>query len=292
MADVECRFEKPNSEAAEKPLTVGDRFAWSCEGKIPNLDLSKTELRLEEADKYKLKVFKIQKADSGALLLDVTSYVVGEHTIKAAQLVDAENSVLLGDLKFTVASVQNPEEPVKEPFGPLGPVRFFPTLFVSLIAVVVILLLIPVALSGLRRRRRRKLMEKLDARSFQYAAFPELHRELRSEQRKHLFLTDPISESSDEDRRLAFETLKDSFRTYVSRQFRVPAYTWKASRVVRTVARETSLRENAIKEMAETLREIERAEKDPSKLSSMDLFQLLKMMKGTSEVLEKEARRG
>lgn len=288
MADVNCRFELPEG----KDLTVGDRFTWACEGSLPNLDISKTELRLEEADKYKLKLFRIQKGENGTLLLDVTSYVVGDHTIKAAQLVDAENSVLLGDLKFTVSSVQDPKEPIKEPFGPVPPVRFFPILFVVLIASAVVILLIPVFSSWLKRRRRRKLMEKLDARSFQYAAFPELHRELRAQQRQYLFLTDPGAEGNEDERKLVFGMLKETFQTYVSRQFRLPAFTWKAGRVMQTVAQETRLRENALKELGTTLREIERADKDPSKLTSRDLFQLVKMMKNTSEIIEREARRG
>lgn len=288
MADVNCRYELPEG----KDLTVGDRFTWACEGSVPAIDVSKAELRLEEADKYKLKLFKIQKADNGALLLDVTSYVVGDHNLKAVQLVDAENSLLLGDLKFTVTSVQDPKEPIKEPYGPMGPVRFFPTLFMILILAAVFILLLPVLLSWVKRRRRRKLMDKLDSRSFQYAAFPELHRELRAQQRQYLFLTDPGAEGEEEERKLAFVSLKDSFQTYISRQFRVPAFTWRSGRIVNTISQETRLRENALKDLGMTLREIERAERDPNKLTSRDLFQLVRMMKNTSEILEKEAHRG
>lgn len=288
MADLNCRTDLPEG----KSLTVGDRFTWACEGSIPALSLEKTELRLEEADKYKLKLFKIQKSEQGALLLDTTSYMVGEHTLKAVQLVDPEHSVLLGDLKFTVSSVQDPKEPVKEPFGPMGPVRFFPVVFLALIAAAVILFSIPFLVSWLRRRRRRKLMESLDARSFQYAPFPELHRNLRSLQREFLFLADFGAEGSEEEKKTAFLRMKEFFRDYLSRQFRVPAFQWGSVAIVKALLRETSLKEEALKEVALTLREIERAEKDPVKLTAKDLFQLLKMMKQTSETVEKETRHG
>lgn len=291
MADMNCR---PGLEEG-KTLTVGERLTWACEPTAPNsvnIDLAKAELRLEEADKYKLKLLGAQKGENGTILLDTTTYVVGDHTLKAVQLVDPTSSALLGDLRFTVTSVQDPKQPVQEPYGPMGPMRFFPILFFALILVAIVLFLIPVILGWITRRRRRKLMETLDAQSFQYAPFPEFHRVLRGLQREHLFLADPRSDSAEPEKLKAFGTMKDSFRVYLSRQFRVPAFKWNAVGVVKTLLRETKLKENAIKEVAVTLRELERAEKDPAKLTPMDLHQLLKMMKNTSEVVEKEVPRG
>ncbi len=287
MAELNCRTELLEG----KPLTVGDRFTWACEGAVPNFDFTNVELRLEEADKYKLKLFGVQKSEQGALLIDTTSYMVGDHTLKAVQLVDLENSILLGDLKFQVSSVQDPKEPVQEPFGPMGPQRFFPTLFFGLLVTALILFLIPIFLGVIQRRRRRKLMETLDSKSFQYAAFPELHRELRALERQHLFLADHRTEGSEDEKKISFETMKSAFRVYLSRQYRIPAFNWRSAAILKALFRETNLRPEALKEVAVTLREIERAEKDSSKQTSMDLFQLLKMIKNTSEVIEKEGRR-
>lgn len=288
MAELNCSLNVEN----EKALTVGDRFSFSCEGTdIPALDLAKAEIRLEEADKYKLKLFQVQKSPSGALLLDLTSYQVGEHTLKAVQLVDSENSVLLGDLKFTIESVQNPKEPVKEPFGPWGPIWFMPYLFLALVGTALVLFSLPFLFTWLKRRQRKKLMDILDSKSFQYAAFPELHRELRRLQREHLFLADSSAPGDEASYQKAFQEMQGHYLTYLSRHFRIPAFQWTANQVVRALLKDFELPEKTLGQVAVSLREVERARKDPTKLNSKDLNQLLKMMKQTSELLETGAKR-
>ena len=114
MAIAQCTLliEKPEE------LTVGVPFLLHCDESI--LSLQKPELRIDPQNQYDLKL--LGPGPTGQDFL-VTSLRAGQHTIHAAQFVDAQQSLLIPDLQFSVKSVLDPKNPKAEPFGPLGPLK-------------------------------------------------------------------------------------------------------------------------------------------------------------------------
>lgn len=286
MADLECSVQ-----TGEKELTVGDRFALSCHGNIPDLDLKAVELKVDEADKYKLKLFQAAKSSDG-LQLEVTSYAAGDHEIKAAQLVDSSHSLVLSDMKFHVASVQDPQHPQEKPFGPVGPLHFFPWLVVVLLAALLVAVITPFVVVGLQKRRRTKLIAEIDHQAFQYGPFHEMHRLLRQSQRRYLFLSDAHVVAENKDLLAAFQEIDSAFLTYVTREFRVPIKKWPIRRCLRLIkAEHTQLSEETVTELRQALAELEKARRHPEKNQSQDLLQLLKIVRTVSDKIEVEERR-
>jgi hypothetical protein len=129
MAIAQCQLniEKPDE------LTVGQSFLLHCDSSVSTLQ--NPELRLDPADNFKLRILKGNPSTGDFI---VTSLSAGQHQIKAAQLVDASQSVVLSDLQFTVKSVLDPKEPKKEPFGPMGPlvIKISPLIWALLAALI------------------------------------------------------------------------------------------------------------------------------------------------------------
>lgn len=141
---VNCNLEQ---QSTEKPLTVGQEFFVLCEGDLPDVkDTQAIELRLEKEDHYKLKLLSLEPVNSKQWSLKMVSYQVGSHDIKAVQVIASDESIVLGDLRFTVSSVMKPEEPIQEPFGVTAPVKaawplellILASLFVFTLAALVI----------------------------------------------------------------------------------------------------------------------------------------------------------
>ena len=150
MAIAQCQLniEKPDE------LTVGQSFLMHCDSSVSALQ--NPELRLDPADTYKLRILK---SNSAAGDFVVTSLSAGQHQIKAAQLVDASQSVVLSDLQFTVKSVLDPKEPQKEPYGPRGPmlIKISPLVW-AILAVLVLGTAVSLFWGFYRSFQKRKLL--------------------------------------------------------------------------------------------------------------------------------------
>lgn len=285
MADLSCQLERAqnqdHSDEAIKPLSVGEKFLLHCEGSVPTLDPATLELRLDEADRYKLKLFDFKSTSPGSADLLVTSYVVGPHELKNVQLTDANHSLVLGDLRFEVASVQKADEPRKEPFPPAGPMSFFPWAFALTILGLFLAVLAAFFLLFLRRRHRRKLLEEIDSRAFQYAPVPEFYREIRLLQREHLFLTDAKAVAPPEVNLAEILVQMDRvFRLFLVRTYRIPAHRYVSSRFLKELSKSHGATPEKIEQIREALVELDRArESQAPKLRASDLEQLLRLMK-------------
>lgn len=321
MADLNCTVEKPPKD--EKPYTVGDRFAITCSsaggsgesapagesvsggtapgGAVPGetasvqpipqvglLNLEKTELRLDEKDKYVLKLFKVEKAENGDLRLLVTSYKVGDHKLQALQLVDDSHAFVMSDLEFQVASVQNPQEPRTEPYPPFGPLRFFPWPIVLVTLAMVILMITPFVVIAWRRRLRRVYLREVDSQAFQYPAFQDLHRSLRQLQRKYPFLGDShhVVQEGDQGAVAGLKELREAFDIYLMRSYRLPVKKWGRKQILRTLESELpNVEERHLNALELTLKEFEKAEKQSAKLAAKDVTQIMHMIRRLSDDL-------
>lgn len=287
MADVSCKVEKILQIKDQPNLTVGEKFKLQCDGAWPKMDPAKLELRLDEADKNKLKFFDFNSTSATSADLIVTSYVVGKHEFKAAQLVDSQNSVLLNDLKFEVVSVQNPKEPIKEPFSPQGPLTFFPWSFVFAVVLLASLVLAAVAFQMFRRRHRSKLMQQVDAKVFQYPPVPEFYRLVRQLQRHHLFLTDPKVPTGDTNLVELLQQFDEHFRVFITRVYRLPAHSDPSKKVLSELNERGKMDPILFAELQKTLRELDRAKAVPERITGADLAQLLRLMKNVVDLTAK-----
>lgn len=277
MAEVSCQAQLPEDSSAG--LTVGQRFVLRCEGAWPTMDSATLELRLDEADKYKLKLlgYNPVAADQSELL--VVSYVVGPHELKAAQLTDSANSVVLNGLKFEVKSVQNPEQPVQEPFPPMGPMAFFPWFFVGFLAVLLGTVLLGVFFGYARRRQRANLMKEIFEKVYQYPPLPEFYRELRSLQRQYLFLTDPKASAEGADLSLILRGLDQQFRILLARVYQLPAHRWPSHKTLKELNETLGKDSVILPGLRQLLRELDRAAENTQKLQGADLEQISRLMR-------------
>ena len=143
-------------------LDVGKLFEISCQSdstsapEFVNFNPDHLELRLSEAENYKLKILKAEKFSDNEMKLTVTSYKAGEHNLKALQIVDGDKSYVLGDLKFTVKSTIDPKEPRKEPFPSIGPFAVQLPMWYWLTGAVVLILVIFQIYWSIRQRKQKK----------------------------------------------------------------------------------------------------------------------------------------
>ncbi|MBX3017948.1 MAG: hypothetical protein KF767_08665 [Bdellovibrionaceae bacterium] len=279
MADVNCQVNAPPADGENPGLTVGARFVLHCEGAWPAMDEKSLELRLDEADKHKLKLVAFKPSGAGAAELEVISYVVGPHELKAVQLTDAQNSVVLNNIKFQVASVQNPEAPMKEPYPPLGPMTFFPWMFAAAIAILVGVLVAGLLAGVFRKRRRVKLLNEVLDRSYQSAPAPEFYRELRALTRQYLFLTDPKASSDGAPLADILRALNSHFRVFLTRTYLIPAQRLTTSKTLAELAPVLGPESAALQKLGQVLRELDRALDNEARVRGADLEQISRLVR-------------
>lgn len=279
MAEVQCRV-KPLSQEETHPLTVGERFVLSCEGPWPSMDLKTLELRLDEKDKYALKLFSFQMNGASTAELLVTSYTVGPHDLKAVQLTDAQNSVVLNGVNFNVQTLQDPKDPRKEPYPHLGPIVIYPWFFVVVMAVLVATLAAGGGLLFILRRRRQNMLKEIIGKTYQSAPLPEIHRELRALARRHLFLADPKAPPSPEaqlgDIAVLFNQL---LRVFLTRMYLLPAHRLPTIKVVRELGAIWGEDSSVTRDLFQLLKELDLAVEQRDKVTTQDLAQLMRNLR-------------
>jgi len=270
---MECQVE---TSPDHPQLTVGDKFAVVCQGPWPESFTSgKVELRLEEADKYKLNL--LQYSD-GKLL--VTSYRPGEHELKQVQLVDNDSSVVLSDLKFTVGSVLDRSNPNPKPFGPMGPFVFaWPLIIWLFLAGIVLLITSPFAIRYWRYRQRLALLADLRIKESALRPGQQFFQVIRKLRRK--------AELSGSDFTEVVVALDHSLRVYLARSLAVPALQWSDKVILKDIRRRHhSVFENLGEAIKKCLAELEHA-KSAQELSLRDMLQLLGLCQKLVEEMER-----
>jgi hypothetical protein len=286
-SELHCQIQKILSPD-EPTLTVGERFGLDCEGAVPAFNSKTLQLKVDEADKYKLKLLAFQRRSDSQLRLEVLSDQVGKHDLQTVQLTDGTNVADLKDLRFEVRSVQDPQNPVQEPYGALGPIGLSIPWFywMGLIAVLSLAGLLVVS-RIYKRIQRRKLMQEIVANASASSPEAELFLQLRRFQRDWTFLLNPEQKLSPADSQKSLENLNGSYRLFLSRTFELPATRWSTSRTLRTLRREQKqLSGERFDEIRKILRELDRSQK--VNLRSQDLEQLLGWVREDAEKIIQE----
>lgn len=283
MAAMNCQVDIP------KELTVGSEFHLICDGEWPaDLARNKMELRLDEADAYKLKVLDFQMAAANKAVLLVTSYRPGEHSLKAVQIVDPTHSIVLGDLNFTVRSVLNPTEPETEPFGPMGPLVLSLPLWYYLVwtgffAVLAFWIWVRVR----RRLQRQKLLEEIRTHDSTLSPLHQFNQQLRSMRRNYSFLTQPETVKPGETRE-AISQMEKAYRVFLGRLLQVPALQWSDSLILKDIKRyHRKVYDECFLEMKKIFSETDRALKTQTELSPKDAIQIFDIARKTTDKINR-----
>lgn len=291
MSVASCRINIPPIKDMDSTLTVGRVFVLLCEGEFPKLNPEHLEFRLEETDKFKLKLLEFKPIDDKTVELVVTSYQAGNHNIKAPQLVDADQSVVLSDLQFSVTSVLKPEMQT-EPYGPMGPQLMRWPLWIWLsIGLFVVLLGAWIFRRWYKYRQKKILLEELKKHDFSLSPFFQFQQKLRGFARTYPFISDPAMPSTPDEAKKAFADLHLAFQIYIGREFLVPTLKWPTKWVLKDLKQNhRRVYEELGADLRKIFSEIDRADQtvkeNAQKLSNLDLSQLMLMTRKWSDRCE------
>ncbi len=290
MAVVQCEIQMQ-----EKELTVGSLFALDCKGDWPKMNAQESELRLDQEFQYTLKLLKMDFVSPTEAKLWVTSYEVGEHTIKAAQLVDKENSVVLGDhqggdLRFVVASVQDPQKPVQEPIGPLGPLKIAisPVYWATALALIFAFILMAVV-RIYQKKKIQKQLRSMNLDSYVQSPLQQFYSSLRQIQRKSPLSTGKALKL--EERVEYVLQLDDLVKLYLARKFLIPTRFWSAQQILKSIEKKNDflyldVGDDLKKFLAESKKSVSKDSRKGT-LQDKDCVQLADMSRKLVEKIEK-----
>lgn len=224
MDTVNCRIEMPEVKGLETgEMTVGRHLLMTCDGNWDkSFDFTQAKVKLEENNKYFLKVLKAEARNTNSFELDLTTYVAGEIDFPEMILTDGTHEISLGKQKFQTKSVLKPpqqgqtQEPQK-PFGYIFPLRLeWPALYFILAVAAAVLLLVGLIFQLRRAARFAKLIA--DLKEYNSSIEPDLqfYKSLRVLEKQNY----PIPE------------LEKSFRLYVLRAFGVPMFVLNQRQII------------------------------------------------------------
>jgi hypothetical protein len=281
VADIQCRLDIPNAggNGEGAALTVGQVFVLDCEGPWPEMKSEAVELRLDKENAYKLKLLKFEFTSKTQAQLTVTSYKAGQHQLKAVQVVDAEHSVVLGDLSFAVNSVINQQDPPKEPYGPFGPLILHLPIWYPLSVVLFFAALGSVFFYRWRRRRQKmKLLDRMRLNEYAMDPFFQFYQTARKLQRSYGFFSG-IPLAAGEASKFVFE-LEQAYKIYLARKFQIPTLYWGERRTLRDLKRHHREFFNVFRlEVRKSLAEISRAVKAGGTMNEKDCQQLFDLLR-------------
>jgi hypothetical protein len=288
VAQLQCRTEIPNQKSEEAgELTVGQVFHLLCKGDWPEVKKESLELRLEEADKDKLKILGIEFPTKTEANLTVTSYKTGQHQLKAVQLVDAENSVVLGDLNFTVKSVMNPQEPVKEPLGPTGPLQLSLSIWYPLVLLVLIVFVL--GFFGYRwkiRRDKKRLLSDMRLEESVQEPYFQFYQSVRKMQRNFSFFSGQVPTSAEITEFVTEINL--AYKIYLARLFQIPTLKWSERKILSDFKRNhRDYYKEFRPEIRKALAELSRASGSLDKITGKDCQQLLELLRKNVDQTDK-----
>jgi|GEM_PF-5396459 len=226
----------------------------------------------QKPDPYILKVLQVQRlegtADDGVFELQVVGYRVGNHQMKAVQFLSKESSLVLGDLSFTVKSVQKSEEPIQEPFGAMGPLSLsVPWSMVALLFAIFIAALAGILFPVFQRRKRKRWMAELPPLR-QSQPEQELYRALRHDKK--------------------IQDINTSFRLFLARKFQMPAHRLSTAQVLRELKLKESSRAQIYEApLKEILYELDRG-LATSEMNEADLESLRSRVRKVLDLLDRQ----
>jgi hypothetical protein len=152
MSQVECRIQKiMNLEKTS--ITVGERIHLHCQSSEPFLEANPS-LEIPQELQHHIKVFKKETLSDSSIQATVTSVIVGEHTLKGLKLGEQD----ITPFSLHVESVQDPQNPVKQPYGPMVIEPSLPWMFLLLLGGACLLGFSFFLVPWVKKNRQKNLM--------------------------------------------------------------------------------------------------------------------------------------
>lgn len=296
MSNYDCHIDIPEVPGlAEKSLSVGREFFLTCQGEWPQ-DLQKESLTLDlpTKDKYTLKLLHFELRDLKTADLKVVSYLVGKHKLIELKLTDGKQSLALSPVEFEVISVQDPANPKKEPFGPMGPLNLsWPLVYWIILGSVLAIFLSTSFFIFWKRIKRRQWLEEI--RQYDNALNPasQFHAELRKLQRKSAFMgANDAIEVEPAEKQAIVQTLSHIVRIFWIREFQIKSLDVSDRFILSEFKKyHRSVYTEQYENLRKWLREINKARLDESRLKFQDLRQLLIESRALVEALIQEQQK-
>lgn len=289
MAAIECQIRVPDQPGLEPgQLTVGREFFLDCAGAWPPIaDPATAKFQFQKGNEHMLKLLGMERVENGRVELKVTSYTAAKIDIPNLVLLDGNQTVELGPLRYEVVSVLDPAQPQQEPYGAFGPLTIsVPAAWWVALALVLALIGLAVGLGLRRRLQRRALLKKIASHDSALAPEREFYQTLRRLKRdKGIFAG---TEFPADEPAAVVGDLERAFRTFFMRQFRLPVFDWSDSALIKEFRRENRELFEAHGEDVRKLFKEFRAARDSKKVEARDAIQLAensrllveKLMKG------------
>jgi hypothetical protein len=226
MDQVRCQLEIPNVEGLNPgEITVGRHVFLKCEGEwTKTFDFARAEIKVEETQKYVIKVLKAEARDASSFDVDFTLYSAGKMQFPQMILTDGTNEISLGQQQFQVISViekpaggQQPAQQPK-PYGMIFPLNLsWPALYFILLASVIVLFLVGLVFQLRRAARYKRLID--DLKNYHSAIDPDLqfYKSIRLAEKKQY----PLDE------------IEKAFRLFVLRVYQIPMFTLDNRQIIR-----------------------------------------------------------
>jgi hypothetical protein len=285
-----CKVETPPKD--EKGYTVGEVFEWECGG--PALTLKEPlKVQLPEQGAYALVLLKPLKISENSIRYQATSYRVGNIKFETLDVIDSEGRGFMTDrFELKTQSIIDPQNPPKEPYGPLAPYKMGWPMWIFFSAVVVVLVLIAWSLVFFRRRLQKNILEK-NIKKFQtpLGAYHQFSKDLRALKRSFVF--SEYQTWTPEQTAEFLSKLNESFRLFVLREFTVPATTWSISPILREIKRKDPGGFDKYKgALLKAFRELDRARNNIAGLKNEDCEQIAQICWLAVDLIWKTKREG
>jgi hypothetical protein len=282
VADYNCtvQIEKPDSA-----LTVGQAFGIACDGDWSHFSGDQAELRVDQADKYKIKLLSFEGTSSGAHLT-VTSYQAGNQDLKMVQIVNAQESRVLGNLHFQIKSVLDPKTK-PEPYGPYGPLRLsLPGWYFIVLALFLVAVVTTITIRVRRHLQKRNMIRELEAQGLAATPFSQFNQNMRRLRREAAFL-EGREEGSENEKSAFVQDLEKSYRLYLGRTFLIPTLNWADALVLKDLKRHHKPVFVLVgSEVDRLLQEFSRAKASAKNVKNQDLLQLFELARKNVDAME------
>jgi hypothetical protein len=281
------------------PITVGQTFSLNCQGGTAQLNQEHLNLQLPEAQKYLLKILKVQGLTANQADFLVTGYVVSpDIKISNLSLVDGEtgegHQVILDGIQFSVQSVITPQNnPENKPFGPWGPARIdYPLWLWILLALMISSFVAAVFLRWRKMRARRLFLRELEKNPIVLSPYNLFNKELRTLGRQYPMggASSDAAYAWSQDKAQNYVTELDrSFRWYLARELLIPTKDQSVRMIVGDLRRRhRKFSETVEKDLRVALNELNNALKVSQKVTAVDAQQLTELCRKIAETISQQ----
>lgn len=268
-----CQLESLGQEfAALEKWTVGEKYRLACKGpdKLPFVEPVKILFPQEELS-YTLVILQTLRNEAAAAEFMVTGYKAGGFKAPLLLLTDQKQNVRVENLEWQVHTVVEQKQGEKvEPYPLFGPFTLAWPLWVYAVLVGIGFLLLGFIYWLFRKNaKRKKLIEDLEQYTSALSPYNAFNKEIRQILRKY---------EGKSDKTLLPQYIKDldeTFRLYLIRQLKVPAFAWTVAEILREIKRrqKTLYRAHA-RDIRDLLSELDKAKIVAQNLHFQDCDQI------------------